>query len=80
MVGVRARGYAPLLGSFDNSPNDRASVSAFCVGALRSYWRSLLALLLIGPSLITIFLLPITIFELIVSSAPQIPNWSRLDE
>jgi hypothetical protein len=42
MYGGRAgTGYAPSSGSLENSPNDQASVSAFHVGALRAYWRSL---------------------------------------
>src|SRR4051794_3968444 len=40
------------LGSFDNSPNDRASVSAFHVNMLPPYWRSLLGQ--IGFTLIAI--------------------------
>ena len=37
-------------GSLEDSPNDRASVSAFCVGALRAYWRSLLVARPMYPS------------------------------
>src|SRR3954468_10770135 len=40
------------LGSFDNSPNDRASVSAFHVNMLPPYWRSLLGSRCRGNSLL----------------------------
>ena len=33
--------YSFYSGSLENSPNDRASVSAFRIGTLRAYWRSL---------------------------------------
>lgn len=45
MYGERAgTGYTPLSGSLENSPDDRAYVSAFHVGALCAYWCSLLDL------------------------------------
>src|SRR5215208_6989961 len=37
-------------GSLEDSPHDRASVSAFHLGALRAYWRSLLGKIANDPT------------------------------